>query len=115
MKGMRWQLCLLLFLLVGFGGDAAQAGKGAGDEPVFACRYLSPEVRDKMVGVSWRQGCPVPLDDLRLVQVGYIDFAGKIRQGELVVHATVAREVRDIFRELYQARFPIAGMRLVDE
>lgn len=37
------------------------------------------------------------------------------RTGELVVHADVAEDIVGVFRALYEARFPIDQMRLVDD
>ena len=63
---------------------------------------------------SWRPGCPVPLEDLRLVTVEHWGFDGRMHQGELVVHRSYARAVQDVFRRLAEARFPIEHVELVD-
>jgi D-alanyl-D-alanine carboxypeptidase len=63
---------------------------------------------------SHRDGCPVPLGDLRYLRVSYVGFDGHARTGELVVHREVAGDVVSVFRRLYAARWPIARMRLVD-
>jgi hypothetical protein len=44
---------------------------------------------------------------LALVSVPYLSFDGKICEGQLVVHAEVAQEVREIFEKLLAAQFPI--------
>jgi hypothetical protein len=64
---------------------------------------------------SHRDGCPVPLWELRYLRMSHIDFRGNVREGEMVVHADVAEDVMNVFRELYEQRFPIAKMVLVDE
>lgn len=64
---------------------------------------------------SWRPGCPIRLDELQLVTVSHWGFDGRVRQGELVVGTTHAAAVASVFRELFEARFPIESMRLVDE
>jgi hypothetical protein len=53
-----------------------------------------------MTGVSWHRGCPVALDELRLLRLSYWGFDHAVHQGELVVFA---------------ARFPIRQMRVVDD
>jgi D-alanyl-D-alanine carboxypeptidase-like protein len=75
---------------------------------------LSPELRDRMTGSSWRPGCPVGLDDLRLVRLTYRNFEGNRRWGKLVVHRWFADEIRRVFRKFYEERFPIRRIRLVD-
>ena len=67
-----------------------------------------------MTGRSWHSGCPVTLGDLRLVQVSHWDFDGRVHAGQLVVNADAAAAVVSVFRRLYDLRFPIRQMRLVD-
>ncbi len=63
---------------------------------------------------SWRPGCPVPVEDLRLVSVTYWGFDDRPRQGELVVHGDHADDIVGVMERLYDARFPIERMELVD-
>lgn len=67
------------------------------------------------MSASWRPGCPVPLADLRYVTVTHVDFDGAVRTGELVVHADVAEGVTRVFAALFEQRYPIRSMRLVDD
>jgi hypothetical protein len=69
---------------------------------------------ERMTGVSWRPGCPVHLRNLRLLRLSHWRFDGTVRTGRLIVHADVARELVDVFRTLYRARFPIRRMVPVD-
>jgi poly-gamma-glutamate synthesis protein (capsule biosynthesis protein) len=64
---------------------------------------------------SHRPGCPVPLRDLRYLRMTHRDFDGSARTGEMVVHRRWARPVTEAFGRLYDAGFPIARMRLVDD
>jgi D-alanyl-D-alanine carboxypeptidase len=68
----------------------------------------------RMTGVSWRRGCPVALRDLRLLRLTHWGFDGRVRTGRLIVHRDVARDLVEVFRDLYAARFPIRRMVLVD-
>jgi hypothetical protein len=65
------------------------------------------------LGRSWHPGCPVGPADLRLVRVSYVGFDGGARTGTLVVHRTVAQDVKTVFRTLYERRFPIRRMEPV--
>jgi hypothetical protein len=64
---------------------------------------------------SWRQGCPVPISELAYLRLSYFGMDGAVHQGELVVHKNLASEVQEIFKALFEQRFPIAKMRLIDE
>ena len=66
------------------------------------------------MSASWHPGCPVPLEQLREVRVGYVGADGEAHEGELVVHQAVADDVVAVFRALFDARFPIAQMHPVD-
>jgi hypothetical protein len=75
---------------------------------------LSPEIRKAMTGVSWRAGCPVGLDDLRVVRARFVGMDGRAHTGRIVVHREVADPVVAVLRRLYAARFPIRRMVPVD-
>ncbi|MFI9593639.1 M15 family metallopeptidase [Nonomuraea sp. NPDC052265] len=63
---------------------------------------------------SWRPGCPVSYQDLRLVTMSYWGFDDKPHTGELVVRKTVTDDIETVFRKLYDWRWPIRQMKLVD-
>jgi len=66
----------------------------------------------EMRGTTWHPGCPVPLDGLRLLHFNYWGFGGNLLRGPMVVNATVAEDVLWVFRQLYDARFPIKRVDL---
>lgn len=82
--------------------------------PLARITPITSELAARMVS-SWHEGCPVALADLRYVQVPYVDPRGVTRTGELVVHADVAADVAEVFRELWSLGYPITSMRLVDD
>ena len=57
----------------------------------------------------------MPLSGLRYLTVGYRGFDGADHLGELVVAATAAAAVVQVFRQLYDDGYPIASLRLVDD
>ncbi len=64
---------------------------------------------------SWKPGCPVLPEDLRIVELTHHTFEGPDAQGKILVHKSIATEVGDIFGELYSIGFPIAKLRLIDD
>ena len=77
---------------------------------------VSPAIRKRMIeGHSYRDGCPVPLRDLRYLNLTYRGFDGRDHTGELIVHKSVAKEVTRIFEDLYNMNYPIRKMRLVSD
>ena len=95
---------------------AALVAPPAAAEPPFrgSVAPIPAALAERMTGVSWHPGCPVPLRDLRLLTLRHRGFDGSVRTGRLVVHRDVARDLVGVFRRLYEARFPIRRMRLVD-
>ncbi|MDE5800844.1 MAG: M15 family metallopeptidase [Paramuribaculum sp.] len=78
--------------------------------------YEIPEaVAERMRGKSYPEGCPIPLSDLRYLIIPHFDGHGSVRLGEMVCHRSVARQLLDIFRELFAARYPIERMVLIDD
>jgi hypothetical protein len=75
---------------------------------------LDPELRQRMTGVSWHRGCPVGLDDLRLLALTYWGFDGEVHVGRLVVNRDAARPILGAMRSLYRLHFRFRQMRLVD-
>ena len=52
----------------------------------YQVREIKGKTRNRMTGVSWRPGCPVHIDDLRLIRTTFWDFDGKRETGSIVVH-----------------------------
>lgn len=80
----------------------------------WSMQRIGPALRQRM-GFSHRPGCPVPLTDLRHLRMAYVGFDGRPHVGELVIHEDHAEQVASVFRRLYDARWPIRRMRLVDD
>lgn len=75
---------------------------------------LSDVRRLQMTPGVWRAECPVALDDLRVVRVRHWTLTSEAAWGEIVVASQVADAVLDVFRSLWNARFPIAKMQPVE-
>ncbi len=64
---------------------------------------------------SWHPGCPVGVGDLRLITMTYWGMDKKTHEGELVVNADSASKIVKVFHRLYDERYPIRRMELVDK
>jgi len=63
---------------------------------------------------SWRPGCPVPVEQLRAIDVRHFGNDGAVHTGRLIVAAGLADGMVDILHDLYDARFPIERMEPID-
>ncbi|HEX2405366.1 MAG TPA: M15 family metallopeptidase, partial [Acidimicrobiia bacterium] len=60
----------------------------------------------------WSEGCPVPLEELRYLNVSFWGFDERFHTGELIVHESAAEDMVEVFRKLHEMRFPIEQMRV---
>jgi hypothetical protein len=84
----------------------------AGPRPAFA--FTVSPVRAADLPASYRSGCPVGPDRLRLLRLSHVGFDGRNHTGELVVHEGQVVAVLRTFDRLHRARFPIQRMQRVD-
>jgi len=71
-------------------------------------------VTAKDLYASWRPGCPVPVEQLRAIDVRHFGNDGAVHTGRLIVAADLAAGMVDVLHDLYDARFPIARMEPID-
>jgi hypothetical protein len=92
---------------------AASAGAASGAFKSSVSR-ISPAFRERIVGSSWRSGCPVPIRKLRLVRVSIHKFDGSVRQGRMIIHRRGAHDIVTVMHKLWRVGYPIRRMRLID-
>jgi hypothetical protein len=97
----------------GPGGGVVVEGWSAGRE--FAGGIV-PGTKDlrPFMRWSWRKGCPVPPERLRMVRADFWGFDRRVHRGELIVHRDHARRILAVMEKLFDAHYPIERMRLVD-
>lgn len=86
-----------------------------GADSFFLSEEISDDTFSRIEGVSYARGCSVPRSKLRLLHLLHRNFGGHIQVGEMVCAASAADDLLDIFRELFDACYPIEKIYLVDE
>lgn len=81
----------------------------------FTSVSIDSTVFARMSGRSYKEGCPVPVEDLRYLRVLHRDLSGRTIVGEMVANKSIADDLLEIFRALYDAGYPIERMRLIDD
>jgi len=81
--------------------------------PVF--EYSIGPVTAETVAESWREGCPLPWENLTLLTLSYWNFDGRPVKGRMVVNTGVVEDVITIFEQLFAMKFPIERIALVDD
>lgn len=75
---------------------------------------IPDDIRTYMTGRSYKQNSNISLDDLSYLTIPHYDFNNNIQEGHMVVNSSLAEDVLDIFAELYDIKYPIERMELVD-
>jgi D-alanyl-D-alanine carboxypeptidase len=73
---------------------------------------VGPVPDDVLARSSWREECPVGVDELAYLTVSHVGFDGEFHTGELIVNAAFADGFVEVFRRLHAARYPIEQMRV---
>jgi len=83
----------------------------------MAPRQLTTELTQRVLHFVHRVDPSPKIDvsNLRYLQVPFYGFDDQEHAGALIVHQAIALEVEEIFLELFQARFPIEKMSLMEE
>jgi hypothetical protein len=82
---------------------------------VFTAEPVPAAVEARMRGVSYPDDAEIKLSDLRYLRLSYVDFDGQEQVGELVCNKAIAEDLMAIFQALYEARYPIRSIRLIDD
>lgn len=81
----------------------------------FSIDTISDELFLRMQGRSFPATCTTPLSDLRYLRVLHRNAEDSVLHGELVCNKAIADDLLDIFRQLYDAHYPIQHIRLIDD
>ncbi len=81
----------------------------------FISYSITKEIEKRIFGISYKENEKISLNDLKYINVLYYGFDGESHVGELIVNKGIADDIIDIFIELYELKYPIEKMVLVDE
>lgn len=84
-------------------------------ELVFTYTPLSEEVMERIRGLSYLENDKIKMEDLSYLRLSHWGFDDKVHLGELIVNKKIASQVVELFKDLYEAKFPIEKMRLIDD
>ena len=81
----------------------------------FFEKKIDEAIFRRIKGKSFKADCTLPLEDLRYLSLLHKNIEGETKVGEMICNAYIAGDLLEIFRELYEAAYPIEKIRLVDE
>ena len=81
----------------------------------FYMTRITEDILKRIEDKSYPEGATISIDDLRWLHVMHYGFDGEVHEGELIVNHEVAHDVLEIFKELFEIKYPIEKIRLIDE
>ena len=72
------------------------------------------EVYQRIYGYSYVDNNDIALSDLRYLKMLHVNFDGNYQVGEMIVNASVATQVCDIFQSMCATRYQIYSMYLIE-
>ena len=108
---MRHLKRYLVFLILCCLSVAAGGQTGEG----FRIDTISDALFERIKGKSYPQDCKIDRSELRYLTVKHYDGKGKIKDGELICNKQIAKELLEIFKELFENKYPIESIRLIDD
>ena len=100
-----------------------QAGRTVSQEAVdafggidmcFAAEPIPDGVWQRMQGKTYKENPYIGRDDLRHIRALHWDYDNQMHVGEMIVNKEIADRVVTIFRQLFDAKYPIQRMLLPD-
>ena len=80
----------------------------------FGSEPIPDQVFRRMKGNTFQPNTIITRAMLRYIRLLHYDIDGKVRTGEMVCNKAIAADLVDIFRKLYDARYPIHRVVLLD-
>ena len=81
----------------------------------FGVYEIDDTIFQRINNKSYSENGVVSLDSLRYIKVLHIGYDGKKHNGELIVNEAIAEDILEIFKTLYEAKYEIEKIKLVDE
>lgn len=82
----------------------------------FTSQPLPADVISRITGSSYPadDSALISLDDLSYLTLLYVNFDGQDMEGEMICNKSIANDLLEIFKELYDNQYPIERIELVD-
>lgn len=85
-----------------------------GIDKCFSSSPIPDKVWQRMQGNSYKDNPYIGRDDLRQIRTLHWDYDNRIHIGEMICNKIIADRLVEIFRKLYDAKYPIQRMVLPD-
>ncbi len=84
-------------------------------DSLFFKEEIGDEIMSRIMGISYKENNNISLGELNYIRVLHVGFDDMVHIGELIVNKAIADDIIDIMKILYNNKYPIEKMLLVDE
>ncbi len=105
---MKKFLTILYIVCTLLTANAAEPREG------FSSNEISEKILARIDGRSYKEGCTVPLSELRYLTILHYNFKGQITRGELICNRAISDDLLEIFGALFDAKYQIERVELID-
>jgi len=81
----------------------------------FTSEGINDRTAKMILGKSYKQNSIIEMDELRILTITFLGFDDKPHYGKLIVNKKAASELLVIFKELYNSKFEIEKINLIDQ
>ena len=98
-------------------GEAISDDEIINIDKYFTCSVIErgDEIFNRINGKSYRDNDDIALEDLRYLTIPYYNFEQQVMLGEMIVNKDIEEDVRSIFKELFNNKYEINSMKLIDD
>ncbi|MFI3322962.1 MAG: M15 family metallopeptidase [Rikenellaceae bacterium] len=86
-----------------------------GIENCFGEHIIDDHIFARIKCLSYKENCTVSLNELRYIRLLHYGTNGEIRVGEMICNRAISSEIISIFKALYDAKYRIERIQLIDE
>ncbi len=83
--------------------------------PSFESYIIDDSLFERIYNISFKDNRYISRHDLRYLSITHIGFDQKPHPGEIICNKIIADDLLSIFKELYDARYEIERVHLIDE
>lgn len=86
-----------------------------GVDSCFVAEDISDKLFNRIDGNSFNEEGLVKREDLQHLRLIHYDAGGEVRLGEMICNRKIAPDLLKVFRALYESKYPIESVRLIDD
>lgn len=112
---MKYLWIVILFIILWIPLPSMKEEVQKVNKDLFSVQNLTPSILKRVKEYSCKEDiCTKNVEELRYISILYIDFNGNEKKGEIVADYRIADDLKEIFEELYKAKYPLERVELID-